>query len=55
MKGKYFQVFEYQEHEDKRLIYTFDNEPSAWGLVEYLSQNDNIRIDVGVEEHEAST
>ena len=39
--------------EDKRRIYTFDNEAAAHGLVEYIIKHDFLESDIWVEEYEA--
>ncbi len=57
MKQKYYQVFEHYPDEDrpKRLIYTFQDEPSAHGLVEFIYQNDPIPVLLKVEDYETTT
>jgi len=54
MKYKYYSVYEYfpgPDGEDKkRRIYTFDNEPAANDLVEFLLDRDFLYPVVGIEE-----
>lgn len=58
---KYWLVYEYSYMQDgqvvKRRIYTFDNEPDAWDLVEFLMHRDMTKPNLGVEqiEHEVTT
>ena len=50
----YFKVMEYDPEGNSRRIYTFDNEPAAWELVELLLRLDKNNL-IGVEEHEVTT
>lgn len=54
----YYQVFEIypkEEKREKRLIYTFPDEPAAHGLVEFIYQNDPVSVLLKVEEYETPT
>lgn len=57
MTNTYWQVFEYYESlpEEKRLIYTFDNEMAAHDMVEFILKADNYPVNIGVESYEATT
>jgi hypothetical protein len=54
MKHTYFQVVEYQE-EEKRRIYTFDNEMAAHDMIEFILKHDPMPIDLRVEEYDQIT
>lgn len=45
---------EHQE-EEKRRIYTFDNEMAAHDMIEFILKNDHMPIDLRVEEHEQTS
>lgn len=58
MKYLYHGVYEYYEepNQEKRRIYTFDNEMAAHDMVEFILKND-MKANIGVEEivHESTT
>lgn len=53
---KYWSVYEYADDDEakRRRVYTFDNEPAAHALVEFLVQHDFIPPNIKVEEHETT-
>lgn len=57
IKNTYYQVFEYADDlpENKRRIYTFDNAPAAYDMIEFILKNDDMPVDLGVEEYETPT
>lgn len=57
MSYKYYTVWEKDpsEKNNKRRVYTFDNEVAAHELVEFIIQRDFMNTDLIVEEYEAPT
>jgi hypothetical protein len=51
---RYYQVMEY-DGEEKRRVYTFDNEPACHDMIEFILKNDHMPIDLRVEEYDQIT
>lgn len=54
-KQTYYQVMDYQDEDNPRLIYTFADEMAANDLVEFLHTHDPLPIDIQVDELEVET
>ena len=49
----YYIVYQHQDNE-KRRVYTFDNEMSAHDMVEFIYKNDSMPTSLTVEPHEVT-